>query len=421
MERWEPEQAVTRQEQFILKRLEKRRKLFGFLRRHRHEIFDDKFQAELESMYRDTGAGKDPVPPAQLAMALLLQGYVGLSDFDAVEATVLDLRWQMVLDCLGATEPPFSQGALQGFRERLIAHDMDRRLLERTVELAKRTEEFDWKKLPKTLRVAIDSAPLEGAGRVEDTINLLGHAGRKVVECAAGMLDWSMERVCLEAGAPLLAESSVKKALDLDWSDPAQKASAARVLAMQLANLQDWIATNLKQELKKPPLKDEIESLAQLIDQDLEPDPDGGGDEDSGRRRSGPPRLRRGQGDAARPQEQVEAVQRVQAAHRDRPGLRPHSLRGDHAGEPTRGRGRSRPGRRHREAGAQDRRPLHRPRLREGGARRRSAGPRRRDRLHVPGSRGARGLSPRPRSRSTCATSPSPAQQARWSRSSSAP
>ena len=277
MERWEPEQAVTRQEQFILKRLEKRRKLFGFLRRHRHEIFDDKFQAELESMYRDTGAGKDPVPPAQLAMALLLQGYVGLSDFDAVEATVLDLRWQMVLGCLGATEPPFSQGALQGFRERLIAHDMDRRLLERTVELAKRTEEFDWKKLPKTLRVAINSAPLEGAGRVEDTINLLGHAGRKVAECAAGMLDWSMERVCLEAGAPLLAESSVKKALDLDWSDPAQKASAARVLAMQLANLQDWIATNLKQELKKPPLKDEIESLAQLINQDLEPDPDGGG------------------------------------------------------------------------------------------------------------------------------------------------
>ena len=140
----------------------------GFLRHHRHELFDDEFQAELETMYRDTGAGSDPVPPAQMAMALLLQGYLGLSDADAVEATVLDLRWQLVLGCLGATETPFSQGTLQGFRERLIAHDMDRRLLERTVELAKRTREFDWKKLPKTLRVAIDSAPLEGAGRVED-------------------------------------------------------------------------------------------------------------------------------------------------------------------------------------------------------------------------------------------------------------
>ena len=40
-------------------------------------------------------------------MALLLQGYLGLSDADAVDATVLDLRWQLVLGCLGTTEPPF--------------------------------------------------------------------------------------------------------------------------------------------------------------------------------------------------------------------------------------------------------------------------------------------------------------------------
>ena len=38
--RWRPSQTVTKQEQFILKRLETKRKLFGFLRKHRHEIFD---------------------------------------------------------------------------------------------------------------------------------------------------------------------------------------------------------------------------------------------------------------------------------------------------------------------------------------------------------------------------------------------
>ncbi len=277
MERWRPSQTFTKQEQFILKRLEKKRKLFGFLRKHRHEIFSDEFQAELEAMYRGTGAGKEPVPPALLAMALVLQGYLGMSDSDAVEATVLDLRWQLVLDCLGADEPAFSQGALQAFRERLIAHDMDRRLLERTIELARSTNEFDWKKLPKTLRVAIDSSPLEGAGRVEDTINLLAHAGRKVVECAADLLAWPVERVCREARIPLLLETSVKKALDLDWSDPAQKASAVKSLAMQLENLKDWIGSQLAAEMKKPPLKDEIETLAQLMSQDLEPDPGGGG------------------------------------------------------------------------------------------------------------------------------------------------
>src|SRR5207244_401265 len=98
----------------------------------------------------------------------LLQTYTGASDAEAVELTVVDLRWQMVLGRLGDTEPAFSQGALQAFRERLIRSDMDVRLLERTVALAGDTKAFDPKKLPKTLRVAIDSAPLEGAGRVED-------------------------------------------------------------------------------------------------------------------------------------------------------------------------------------------------------------------------------------------------------------
>jgi len=81
MERWRPSVVVTKHEQFLLERLEKKRKLFGFLRRYRHDIFDDEFQAELDT-YRDTGARKE-VPPAQMAMALLLRGYFGLSDRDA--------------------------------------------------------------------------------------------------------------------------------------------------------------------------------------------------------------------------------------------------------------------------------------------------------------------------------------------------
>src|SRR5260221_5563448 len=125
------------------------RRLFAFLREYRHELFDDAFEDELAAMYRDTGAGKDPVRPALMAMAMLLQGYDQVSDAEAVERTVIDLRWQMVLDCLGATKPAFSQGALVDFRNRLVAADLDRRLLERTVQLARQTKEFDWKKLPK--------------------------------------------------------------------------------------------------------------------------------------------------------------------------------------------------------------------------------------------------------------------------------
>jgi hypothetical protein len=51
---WKPPVAPTPQEQFLLKRLGRVRKLLGFLRLHRHELFDDAFQAELATMYRTT-------------------------------------------------------------------------------------------------------------------------------------------------------------------------------------------------------------------------------------------------------------------------------------------------------------------------------------------------------------------------------
>jgi hypothetical protein len=69
----------------ILTRLVRVRALFGSLRHHRHDLFDDVFQEQLKAMYRQTGAGDPAPPPALLCMALLLQGYVGASDAEAIE------------------------------------------------------------------------------------------------------------------------------------------------------------------------------------------------------------------------------------------------------------------------------------------------------------------------------------------------
>ena len=83
----------------------------------------------------------------------------------------------MVLDCLDSERAPFSKGTLVAFRQRLIAQQMDRRLLERTVEIAAASGAFG----ARQVRAALESSPLWGAGRVEDTYNLLGHALRKAV------------------------------------------------------------------------------------------------------------------------------------------------------------------------------------------------------------------------------------------------
>jgi hypothetical protein len=133
---WNPSREYTELETLLMKRVQRNKKLFSFLRAYRHELFDEEFQEELASMYRDTGAGKEPVTPAIMAMALLLQAYTGASDAETVELTIVDMRWQMVLGNLGDTTPAFSQGAFWDFRERLIHNDMDRRLLEKTRDLA---------------------------------------------------------------------------------------------------------------------------------------------------------------------------------------------------------------------------------------------------------------------------------------------
>lgn len=273
MERWSPPRDLTRREEKIMKQVAKTRRLFQFLRVHRHELFDDRFQEELESTYRDTGAGSDPKPPAFMCMVLLIQGYLQISDAEAVSLMAVDARWQMVLDCVGAEEAPVSQGTIQRFRERLIEASVDRRLLERTIELAKKTKAFDWRKLPKDVRVAIDSRPLEGAGRVEDTINLLGHAMRKIVELAAQLLDVSKEAVCEEAGTSLLLSPSIKAALDMDWNDGGQKADAVEILCAQMTSLNDWLEK--KRIMSEAPLKPYIEAMKQVHEQNVEVGYDG--------------------------------------------------------------------------------------------------------------------------------------------------
>jgi hypothetical protein len=279
MKRWNPAVSCSEREERLLKLAGKSRKLLVFLRERRHEIFDEAFQTELESMYRDSGQGEEPQPPGQLCMAMLLQGYLQVSDAEAVRLSATDTCWRMVLATLSekGDEPAFSQGGLQQFRERVVRHDMDRRLLERTIEVAKRSRAFDWKKLPKNLRVAVDSRPLAGAGRVEDTLNLLGHAGRKVAECVALELETTYEDVCRAAGAPLLLASSTKAGLDIDWNDAEAKEDALNRLWVQLERLRSWVQKWRPEDsdVEQTPLNRYVEALEQVGQQDVEIAPGG--------------------------------------------------------------------------------------------------------------------------------------------------
>lgn len=194
-------------------------KLFLFLRQIRHELFDREFQQELAKVFKDSSVGLCPVPPAQIALAIILQAYTGVSDDEAIEAMVMDRRWQLVLDCLDSEQAPFGKGTLVRFRAALIAYSGDRMLIERTIEMAQIRQGFS----SRTLRAALDSSPLWGVARVEDTYNLLGHALRKALDIIARDQKQDLSAIASLAGADIVAGSSLKAALDLDWDDPQQK------------------------------------------------------------------------------------------------------------------------------------------------------------------------------------------------------
>jgi Transposase DDE domain len=268
---WNPPIALTPEEQKIVARTRKMRKFFVFLRERRHELLDADLQHTLAQSYSAAPGGKAPVAAGLLTLATLLQAYGHVGDRDAVELTVMDKRWQMVLDCLGAEQPPFSQGTLDNFRLRLIAHHLDKTLLDRTVALAEQTGGFG----ARQLRAVLDSTPLFGAGRGEDTLNLLGHALRKAVGLAAGALGPSAEVVREDAGLTLVGHRSLKAALDLDWGAPSAR---ERALGLVLEEGTRWPRWLEQQTLaaQEAPLQEVMATITQMLAQDTEPDPEGG-------------------------------------------------------------------------------------------------------------------------------------------------
>src|SRR5262249_564602 len=91
---------------------------------------------------------------------------------------------------------------------------------------------------------------------------------------ASQLLEIEPQAICLRAGTPLLLAPSIKAGLDIDWSDPKQKAAAIEVVERQVGSLERWVDQHLKAIAK--PLTPYLEPLTVVRAQDREPTPQGG-------------------------------------------------------------------------------------------------------------------------------------------------
>ena len=239
---------------------------YGYLARHRHELFRDEDFAALYS----PNWGRPSVPPSLLCLALLLQTYEGCSDAEARDRAAFDLRWKVALG-VPDSEKPFTKSTLQLFRAQLLLHDQLRLPFERSLALARKS---GYLKSQGKMRAAVDTTPILGRGAVKDTYNLIADGIVAVMRRLAKGTGKTLEQWAEDHSLGTYLASSLKGQVAIDWSNEAEKeallgtlvADANRVLEMarqRRASLPAGGATDEK-------LLKACEILVQVLLQDVE-------------------------------------------------------------------------------------------------------------------------------------------------------
>jgi hypothetical protein len=163
---------------------------FALLAEHGDRVVRDEDFADCYSQRM----GRPSIPPSQLAKVMLLQHRTGLSDESAMEAVAWDLRWKVALG-LTVDHVGWHPTSLTKFRARLLLHGKERLALENTLRLAE-----DLGMLDGAAEQIIDSTPMLGAAATQDTVRLVRHGVRKLIDAvadvdagAAGRLDDGLE------------------------------------------------------------------------------------------------------------------------------------------------------------------------------------------------------------------------------------
>jgi Transposase DDE domain/Transposase domain (DUF772) len=150
---------------------------FALLAEHGDRIVRDEDFADCYS----AGMGRPSIPPSLLARVLLLQHRTGASDVAAMEAVAWDLRWKIALG-LPVDHVGWHPTSLTKFRARLLLHGKERVALESTLGLAEELGMLDG-----VAEQIIDSTPMLGAAATQDTVRLVRHGVRKLLDTVAAV------------------------------------------------------------------------------------------------------------------------------------------------------------------------------------------------------------------------------------------
>lgn len=212
---------------------------YGYLVRHRHEMFRDEDFAFLYCLDN----GRTSVPPSLIAMALLLQCYTGVSDQETIDRVKFDLRWKVALG-LRLDEEPLVKSTLQLFRNQLIIHQRAKLLFQKAMEYLRRQGFVKKHKI----HLALDTTAIFGKGAVQDTFNMLAEGLRQVLLVLARFASQRVEDYGSAHDFSRYLAPSFKGTWVMDWDNEKERqvvleslvADCQRVLALASKTLKQY-------------------------------------------------------------------------------------------------------------------------------------------------------------------------------------
>ena len=228
--------------------------IWALLYRECDRLFPDEMFADLFA-----STGRRSVPPQIVAVVMVLQRWLGLSDREAVAAFEFDARWKYACGGLDFDYPGFAHTVLVDMRARLARSDRPRRIFEVTLDAARDAGVISAKRV-------LDSTPLYDAVATQDTVTMIRSGIRQLLTAADAGLEGELRAVLTRdddygsGGKPVC-----------DWDDPAARKQLVAEMAVD--------AYACLGVLDDRGLDDEVAGIAELlatvVGQDLEEGDDG--------------------------------------------------------------------------------------------------------------------------------------------------
>lgn len=191
---------------------------------------------DLKALY-DPSNGRPSLPPSLMSGVLLLQFYEDVSDQEAAERVLYDLRWKIALH-LPLDYAGFDPSSLSYFRKRLAEHGQERYAFDRFIAVGRQAG-F----LPDRVTLLIDTTWVKGAGAVQDTYTLLRKGIRKLLRALGYAAPNKRHGLTPQVQQLLATYLDQDRKAKIDWTAPTQRAAQLQVLVQDAEATLELAAT----------------------------------------------------------------------------------------------------------------------------------------------------------------------------------